>query len=98
MSAPLSSAANAPSLLEVCTVSYGRQQTVTFDAQPIEPAAPMVCETAGFHEDKVDGPILEPGIELASSQSMLLNDFPLVISNGNWEYTLGARSTATVVA
>lgn len=49
----------------------------------------MVGGAAGFHDDQADGSILEPALELATGQAMLLDDFPFVICNSNLEYTLG---------
>lgn len=66
-----------------------RRQQMRFDPQPRQPARPVVCRPAGFHDHQIDPAVLEPPFELQPGQPVLLDDFPLVIGDGNLEYTLG---------
>jgi hypothetical protein len=49
----------------------------------------VVRRAARFHDDEPDVPVLKPAFELQAGQAMLFGNFPLVIANGNLEYSLG---------
>src|SRR6185369_11307480 len=59
------------------------------DAQPVEPAPPMVGLATGFHDHQSNIPVVEPALELAAVQTKLLDNLPVVIGNSDLEYTLG---------
>jgi hypothetical protein len=59
----------------------GGGQQLNFDAQPIEPARPVVGGTACFHDDQADIPILEPALELGARQAVRFDHLPRGISD-----------------
>jgi hypothetical protein len=44
---------------------------------------------AGFHDDQRDIVVGEPALKLRAGQPVLLEHFPLVIDEGDLEYTFG---------
>jgi hypothetical protein len=67
----------------------GGRQELDVDAQGIELACPVMGRAAGFHDDERDVAVDEPALELAARETVLLDDTPGGIGDGELEDGLG---------
>jgi hypothetical protein len=67
----------------------GRGQQAHLDAQPIEPARPVVGRAASFHDHQADAAVDEPALELGAGEAVLFDHAPGGIGHGELEDGLG---------
>ncbi len=62
--------------------NVGGGQKLDLDAQPVDPARPVVRGATGFHDDQRDLAILKPALELGAGETMRFDDLPGRIGHG----------------
>ena len=65
--------------------NIGGGQKLDLDAQPVDPARPVVSGATRFHDDQRDIAILKPALELGAGEAMRLDDLPGRIGHGQLE-------------
>lgn len=68
--------------------NVGGGQKLDLDAQPVDPARPVVRGATGFHDDQRDLAILKPALELGAGETMRFDDLPGRIGHGQLEDAL----------